>query len=354
MLSKQRHVELKKQDYNDVIYFDATIYNNNTEAGQQRSQIASFDTTLVGPLLNDPSEYYMAIARFSISHMEIPLYFFQIGFYSVSISDDAGATWNQQFLNYEILNSVQSKTSFGFEAGSLPVYYYEQIVTMVNNALEAAHVALAIAGPAPFITYNERETDRFTFYFPLEYIVDNNILIAFNSNLYQQFQFFKAFNNIYNDPNGADYVLQKIQMNAQLNRYENPLTNDPYFYYVQERPALYLFNEIQNLVFTSNKIPINREYLELSTRQNGRPISLPILADFVPDLSKGRDLSEYQFYPQGPYRLIDLTSDTPFNSLDIQISFVTRSGEVFPLYLEPGEVATVKLAFFKKDSNSWA
>ena len=362
MFKKSRpHIESKNDKTDSVIYFNGNIRNPYVDAGQQKAFLAKFDQSLAnGAVVDLPENYYLSIVRFSISHAAIPIYFFRDNFYSVTINN------TQVFLTY--IQSGNGYNAYGF-TGLQPVYYYQQITKMVNIALKAAHDAEFGVEPnqEPFMTYDP-VTEKFAMSIPsayvntgaYPYVFNVGRGISFNSNLFQQFQYFSATNNGLNQLLGKDYTLDLPTYSHFTNfvQYANPAAALPippaglvpaynYFRIIQERSALYLFNEIQSIVFSSSSLPTTKEFIGKNDG-SGNAGSVPILVDFVPDQSAPRDLSQYQYVPNGPYKLINLTNSIPITSFDYQIGLATRSDVIYPLYLEPGEVCQVKFAFIKK------
>jgi hypothetical protein len=336
------HIESKNNKTDSIVYYNANLYNNPVN---QEAKLAIFDQNISsGSIVDLPENYYMSIVRFSISHMVIPLYFFVDNYYSITLQSRAvPATINQQFLVYQ---SAGSYSQYGFNQ---PVFYYQQFVNMINKAFKDAITALGLVVDSIFIQY-DTTLEKFVIY------IDPNVWfpvatnpsvyrLYMNANLFQQLQLFNSTFNGYKQPNGTDYEIQFIIQPAFANLVT--IHGNDYLSYTQEKNALYLLNEIQSIVFTTASLNISKEYIGRNDG-TGRAGSLPILADFVPDLSAGRDLSQYQYVPNGPLRLINLTNTIPITSVDYQIGIKTRSGKIFPLYLEPGEVSEVKFGFFKK------
>lgn len=354
------HINSKSDVTDSVIYFNGNIRNTYTTAGSQQPFLAKFDQSLAsGAVVDVPENYYLAIVRFSISHAAIPIYFFRDNFYSITIGD------TQVFLTY--IDSGTGYNAYGF-TGLKPVYYYQQFVKMINIALRTAHIAeFADDDQEPFMEYDQL-TEKFIINVPADYVdtgagnypYDFIVSISFNSNLFQQLQYFSATNNGLNQPFGRDYTLNYPAYSHYTNfvQYADPTAALPvppaglvnafnYFKIVQERSALYLLNEIQSIVFSTSSLPTTKEFIGKNTGSSTAG-SIPILVDFVPDQSAARDLSQYQYVPNGPYKLINLTNSISVTSFDYQVGLATRSETIYPLYLEPGEVCQVKFGFFKK------
>ena len=339
--NSKAHIESKANKTDSVFYFNANIYND--PVGNQSAKIARFSQSISsGSVVDLPENYYLAIVRFAISHMLIPLYQFKDNFYSVTITREDGVNSTQVFLNY---SNIGNFSQYGY---TNPVFFYSQFANMVSEALKDAHTQLFPGDPAPFLHYGP-ETERFTLYVPddANYYdgVDTHATIHFNSNLFQQLQLINATFNGFNSALGKDYTINYFSDSLGFNLYTGG--TDPYYFFTQERSALYLLNEVQSIVFTSTSINVTKEFIGKNDGQ-GNVGSLSILADFVPDQSTGRDLSEYQYNVQGPPRLVNLTNTIPVTEIDYQIGIRFRDGTIVPLYLEPGETCEVKFGFFKK------
>ena len=356
------HQDSKVNKTDSVFYFNANIYNDPGKPDPlnplvltppQSAKIARFSQSISsGSVVDLPENYYLAIVRFAISHMLIPLYLFKDNFYSVTLR--FGGVDYPEFLTY------QTSGNFSQYGYNQPVFFYRQFADMLNNALNLVNAALP--GPQrseipPFVVYDEIE-ERFTLYLPTSYSPYNqDIRVYFNANLYQQIQLVSSVFQGYNQPNGKDYLITNrivpntlpvgtVPFNQVILVAAGPV-NVPFLTSTQERSALYLLNEVQSIVFTSTSINVTKEFIGKNDGQ-GNVGSLSIIADFVPDQSSGRDLSEYQYNVQGPPRLVNLTNTIPITEIDYQVGIRFRDGTIVPLYLEPGETCEVKFGFFKK------
>ncbi len=316
--------------HDDIIYYNAVSFNrsNNLER-------ASYFKTFGDNILDNCEQYYMAVTRFAISHMYVPLYFFQNGKYSVTINNSKVDLIYQPEGNY-----------FGFP-NNQPVFYYKTIQNMVNSALFTAFNNAAVGGgSAPFINYNPT-SEKFELYVNAQNIfaAPHQFNLYFNAPLFQQFQYFQAFFNGFNQPNGQDYKIYLVEDPADLNKVT--LGGVDYFKYIQEQPGLYLFNEIESILFLTNNIPVKAEYVGVQSGGN-ESVQVPILTNFIPDQSVARNLAQYQYYSNGNYKLINMTGNSKLNTVDFQLAIRTRSGEIVPLYLEPGESMSVSFVFAMK------
>jgi hypothetical protein len=333
--NSKAHIDSKANKTDSVFYFNANIYNDPSPP--QSAKVARFSQSISsGSVVDLPENYYLAIVRFAISHMLIPLYQFRDNFYYITIRV-GGVDYTKPL----IYDDSGNYSRFGYKQ---PIFYYSQLVFMINNALTLAYNdAVVAANLRSFIVYDEN-LERFAFY----YAENGTSDIYMNSNLFQQLQLFKATFMGYNQPNNKDYRLEAVIKPQDLNLVEPiPGSGNKFIVNYQVRPALYLLNEVQSIVFTSTSINVTKEFIGKNDGQ-GNVGSLSIIADFVPDQSSGRDLSEYQYNVQGPPRLVNLTNTIPITEIDYQVGIRFRDGTIVPLYLEPGETCEVKFGFFKK------
>lgn len=312
--------------FKDNIYYDARIYNNTN-----LDIPAEYNASRESFILDRPSDYYCFINRFSISHLTIPIFIFEENIYSVTIQNNLG-------VNFQTFLTFINRTS---DPDNRSIYYYNQFVEMINNALNLSLIAAGLLANDVFVRYDPI-TNLFSVLFNTAVDWTMNSLF-FSTRLFQLFQEFEANFLGYNSADGTDYqILEFDYGNNTVSAFGNM-----YFEMKQELQALYLWNAIQNIIFVSNSLPIRKEYITDSNNPNSDS-SRPIISDFVPNLNVGRDLSQFQFYQQGDPRLIDLISDSPINNLNFKIFYQFRDGTTTPLLLEPNEVVSVKFVFARK------
>ena len=310
----------------DVYYFNANIYNDQNDLIR-----ATFDRNFNDVFIGDGDKYYMSISRFAISHMSIPIMFWEANKYSVSVYDTIA--------NVEIQTFCAPVTTGAYaQFTGNPVFYYWQIQQSINTALRASYNLIPALAPhftPPFEFYMEQNLAAF-------------VNVSFNAPLFQLFQYFPAFFNGYNQPYGSDYTLFSSEKLDESNLVV--IGGNTYIKMTQEREALYLFNQIQSIVFYNRSLAITNEYGETKDYSpNASSLeSAPVMIDFVPNMNAARDLSEYQYYQTGRPHLIEIGNIKDINHFIFDIAVQGRNGKVYPLYLEPGETVKVKFAFYKK------
>ncbi len=362
----------------DKIYYNIEIAN--PVAHNLNFVTATYVENRVQSILNVPEEYYLTISSFTIPGSSIPILICPIqpnqpnpnlSIYSIDL------TYN----NIDYVEDVIFITSSPFLpilppnqppwSNNDPYYWifsYQWFMNLVNNALFNAFTALSAANPGLFphaaqLIFNST-TDLFSLIVPFEY-VSNGVDLYFNTNLYQLFNSFPALNFGVNLPNGKD---KRILLSTDANYiYNPPFPTDiisitagvnqiypPVQYYLvpEEFVSLQYWNSFKSIVFTTGTIPIKNEYVPgPDPTQSGQANFLPILTSFTPTLENAGDSrSQLQYFPQGPYRLINLTGTTPLNKFDVSIYWQDIEGNLFPILILPNQFALIKFLFIKKST----
>lgn len=123
-----------------------------------------------------------------------------------------------------------------------------------------------------------------------------------------------------------------------------------------------LWSPVQAIVFTTALMPVTNELTGIpnvfndnfngfNNGGNNRNVS-PVLTDIEIPLTRGDEFKPTIYYvPSSEYRLTDLQSNTPINSIQISAFWRDNYGRLHPLLLNAGCTATLKLMFRKKIFN---
>lgn len=332
---------------NDVSYFNISIVNNDVDRKK-----AIYNQILQVPLLNNPNEYFLSIVRFSIPGQGIPIFFFRENKYHVVLRY-GGVDFQTPVIYSPNINPLLNDNT---------IYSYNSFITMINTALLTSFNALKVAFPgappteAPYMQYNA-QTLLCSLYCQQSYdpVVAGapTIEIYFNNILYYFFDNFFIIRTGNQDPSYKDYkfVITNQRNNAITSDINNPAITggNPYYKFEQEYSTTYNWNDTKTISFKSGLFPVASEYVR--TGQNQTVASEKILTDFEPiqslsDPSGFRGVLQYQ--AQGVYRLIDIASQNPLKSIDLQITYKDELGDDHDLYIPHGSSITVKIAFIKK------
>jgi hypothetical protein len=336
-------IETRQELPDDVIYYNIIIPNTTNDL-----VVAKYNQISQVPILNKPDDYFMAIVRFGIPGSGIPIFIFDDNTYFITLK------YNGTPFTFPIIyNNVRSNHT---------IYSYNSFIDMINTTFQTAFSALKAEFPgappteAPFMQYNS-QTLLCSLYCQTSYdpvvagestieIIFNNILYYFFDNFYtlrigtqalnkQDYQF--VINNVHNNLITSD--INNLQITSM----------NPYYKFQQEYSTLYEFSDIKTISFASCLFPSSPEYAP--TVQNQILSSEKILVDFEP-LQSLSDPSGFrgvlQYYANGIYRLINLTSNSPLNTFDLQIYYKDNLGNTYPLEIPRNSSVSVKLAFIKK------
>lgn len=336
----------------DNVYVNTIIYNGTTKFIPCRFQINNDQA-----IINNPSDYYLAVVKFTVPGANIPLFTFNqtTNFYTVTLS----------YLNFDYQISliyIPDNTQNEFT-----VFSYQHFVDMINVALASSFTDLKTNNPGsvatfpPVMIFNQT-TQLFSILAPTKgYTGSNPISIYFNQNLNSFFESFEAVFNGLNTLNGKDVQITVEDKGNNLLFVQDPglnyngigysLTKLPagnYYSMSQEFPTLYLWNELQTIVIQSNGIPVRNEYLN-TQGSSGFNNQVSVLTDFSPSVTSGPEIrSQFQYIPNGQYRLIDLNGNIPIYSIGMDFKYSINDGSLNEILLSPGKSASCKLLFTRK------
>lgn len=378
---------MQKEDSTDNIYFNIEI-NNILKSGTENNQIpAQYFENTSQSILTDPSKYYLTIARFSVPGSAIPIFIMDIindqpnpnlTPYIICLSYN-GVDYPQNIIYYPLNNFTAPTTAVPQQQitnGYYYVYSYYHMIDMINIAFASSFNAMKTANPSapptqpPFVTYDP-ESQLISLVVQKEYYYNGitpTVDIYINANLLNTYLESIAANFYgYNQPNGKDFkfVIDLKYNNGypsdnsgkSINKYYTPGTTfsdlPDYLSYVQEYSMIQYWNSFKNIVFISGTIAVQGEYIPQKINSNissqGAVAFRPILTDFQPSLeTPGAGRTIMQYFPQGPYRLVDLVSTQPMNKIDISIFWQDKDDDLWPIYLNTNQSASVKLLFIRK------
>lgn len=340
--------KIEKSPKDDHIYYNVNLYNDTNE-----KIYARFQEFRSSAIIDSPKDYHLSIVRFQVPARNIPIFIFEEDGYNVTLSyggDDFTET-----VVYVPNNTI--------EPNNMTVRTYQAFLDMINTAFSAAFTALKVAHAgapptiAPYLIFNA-ETKLFSLivedlYDPV-YAMAATIEIYMN---YKLFHFFQTFPSIFMGYNNAkDFQIIAEDTHNNFNSFPGfpPVMGVDLLQITQELESIGLWNDLTGLVFTTMNIPVKPEYIPNLERQgtSSSNNNIRILTDFEPDRSgtSGEPTSalSYQFYPQGPYRFIDMLGEQPLQTLDCQVYWRSKNQTLHPLRIDPGDVFTLKMLLQRK------
>lgn len=313
----------------DITYFNA-YFRNRTNVPQQINYLQ----TRAQNIVDKANDYYLSVLRFDVPNTNLPFFYFQDNIYSVTIT--TAGTDKQIFLNYISVGEPGGNLN----PGARGVYYHQQFLDMLNLALETEwNQAPAAAGDPPVMVLNDDSK------FELRVDVASDSEIWFSRELYRFFLGIESIFGGYNQPNGKDQqILYKDNNN---NTFAGP-PGASYWGMEQETSTLYNWYDIRVIAIISNSMPCKQEYIGIIS--NNLTNEIQIIADYVPPymIEPNISKSEWIFHSINNRRIVDLISDNPLRTIDFRVIGLDRHGEIFPIFIAPGDSASVKFEFIKK------
>jgi hypothetical protein len=382
---QQKSRQLFDHEYIDVFAINA----NSIDALPVPVQ---FTQTRNLPFLYKPEDYYLSVVRFQIDTNSLPVFTCGIqinqgnrdlSIYSVTLSwtnpiapfqtfnEQSFLIWTPQDLASP-LPRPPSQTQNKIQDDSGGYYYcynYTYFIQVINttftmcfNALNAQVVGAGLVLPtthAPVMTWNN----------------DNNLavlnadLLGYNQNtgnfinIYMNLPLYQLFNTLpaYIEPFPA--ILGKnFKIDTDNFGFASvipfPFYNPTYdaLQVFQEQTSVNVWSPVNSIVFTSNTLPINSTQVcnpsvffnGISTNNNGNNSNIEqVITDFQ---AENRIFKNNVLYvPSGQNRYVDLMGTTPLYTIDINIYWKDKLGQLFPFRLSVGCSASIKILFERKE-----
>lgn len=343
----------------DNIYLNVRI-NSSAEDTKNYSSLASYSVNKEKPILNKPSDYYVAVTDFEIPASLIPLWIARV----VPNQPDPnkmtatftmvynGTTFGPLNVQYIPVNNdlapiqnqpYQVVTHYYF------VFTYNYLIQAFNNTLNDLFIAAGSPGGnqflPPYFSLNNKDKQG------LQLIVSD----AFINSGAQIF-----INNFAgNYLSGFDYYYDNItqllefkffKFNNICDQYGHYDVNGEYWIFEQQYYCLTEWDALKKIIIYTSSLPIKNQETS-STNLLSRDLNnqSPILFSFVPDYKTASGTRTTIYYEEKEqYRLTDLQSEIPLRKIDIQVAWQNNIGEIFPIYLQPYQCCNLQLGFFKK------
>jgi hypothetical protein len=291
--------------------------------------LTNYNETLTQPIIQNPSDYYLTVARFIIPGDSIPIVYCPI--IGGAAQTDPNLTpfivtlffggmpfvSNVQFFSLTGVSvpNAPSMNQPNFLRTDSPYYYvfsYQHIITMFNNALLASFNALKLAFPAappteaPFFIFDEiTQLIRLVVQNSYSEVIAGGPTIEIFMNAVSYFRFFVSFYTQffgYNQPNGMDF--QFIVPPTTVNQIPppgpataiRPLFNNAYTYPVlapaaAPPPQVQQMEQPREYTETLNNPPdyifLTQEFVSVEYWNTFKSIvftsaTLPLQAEYVP------------------------------------------------------------------------
>lgn len=338
------------------------------------------------PILNNPSDYFLSVTRFSLETASLPLLLPQVELnqpnpdklvYSFTMSYEYSGTVYEYKQNLIFIpqdkNQPTPAAPLVFQDLTSEYYYiysFMHFMNIVNNALQSCYnglnsLVIAAGGTLPSAYPVFCEFDPYTSRAILNAdqagyarTLANPIKLFMNTSLYTLFSSFEATIEGFSPAlNGKNYQIMIYSVNGS-NIYTLGSVN--YLQMYQEYSTSALWCPVSSIAFTTGTIPILPSqttapliFNSLTQTGTGNNSNItPMLTDFEVPLDTGSEYKPNIFYaPTSEYRLIDLVGNSPLSSLQISCYWKDNYGILHPFKLSSGCSASIKIMFRRKAFN---
>jgi hypothetical protein len=383
-------IKQKTRPLYDHEYID--VYALNVNSIDALPIPVQFTQTRNIPFLFSPQDYYLSVVRFQIDTNSLPVFTCAIQYdqgnlnlsiYSVTLSWTNPVapfqTFNQQsFVIWSPQDQASpiprppSATENKFQDNSGGYYYcynYSYWIQVINTtwttcfqALNTQVVAAGLVLPttnAPVFTWDSEANVGILNADLAGYNQNaaNKIDIFMNLSLYQLFNSLPAYIQPFPAALGKNFKIDTGNFgNAQVIPFPFYLPTYNALQVFQEQTAVNVWSPISSIVFTSNTLPINSTnickptiYLNgISTNNNGNNSGIEqVITDFQAENNIYKNSVLY--IPSGENRYVDLMGTTPLYTIDINMFWKNKEGELYPFRLSAGCSASIKVLFERKE-----
>jgi hypothetical protein len=368
----------------DNVYIDIKVSNN----GESNAVLMTYTQQKSEAIVDNPSEYYLSLVRWKVPGANFPILIMPIvegqpdpnlSAYTVTLETAVDTVQRNLYYTERSFDTPPAQDPLNANPRQIVssyyfIYEYQHVLDMVNQALYSAWFNLLgkpVGSEAPYMVYDVADgvfslVAQLSQYgvdilaTPIENpaippTYDADIKIFFNSKLQ------KLFNGLavkYFDNTTLGRDAQILVADYKNNTW--PLQNtlaffpSPYVFIKQQYSSISSWSPVQQILFQTSLIPIQAEYTSVNRLTLGGTVTAPvtnsykkILTDFEPlEDTTNKDVRQtLQYYPQGPYRLIDLTGTNPLQAVDLFVTWIDVFGNEYYATVPPYEEFTAKLLF---------
>ncbi len=354
------------------IYYDITI--TNFESSGSTLQPLRFSETRNNPLIYNSGDYSLSIVRFQLDTYNLPSFIADIVPYPNTDPNKMIETITMDYFdgtNYTTVGALNLEwvpTNQHIPTPSAPnplqdastEYYYgnsfRHYCDIVNNCLavltEQLKLALAPALDnmiAPLMVWNEDNLkaeilaqEEF-----FDWKTENRVNIYFNRALYAKFTSLPAYKNY----NATDGKIYNIYFKNDYETKHVTYGSTKFVKTSQEYSTISNWSPVSSIVFTTASMPVYATQLsEPIIYNNNSVINLKVPQNFskiISDMATN-DLCykpNLIYVPSAEYRMIDMFGTDDINTIDINVYWKDKKGNLIPFYLQSGASASVKLLF---------
>ncbi len=361
----------------DYIYYNFLVHNNTNE-----SQLAEFTETRQNAILASAKDWELAVCRFSIPSLFIPIFEWKPAIYWIGIQDGANPIRIVEVTLDRITNPVNAR--YGKY-----VYNYQYWIDCIQSALNVAYGVANNPPPgAAFPAGNSREPrilfndiDKLSIlapindgghdYFPSDGIngVATDVSLWMSQDLFLQFFSSLDYFNVANPPpyqfvvppvppyNPQPIINYKIRFNKRANNVfpasGAPPVNVKYpslGFQVTENasqfPCTFAWTKIRRIIFATTSIQVVNE--QIGATAEGNSIAQSMITDFELPIDQHPLNRQTIFYQPYKYRYMSILTEGEIRKMDVHVYAQTYDNlAITPIVIPPGHDINIKLQFRK-------
>jgi hypothetical protein len=386
---------------NEYIYYNANLVNPLSN----RSTVpCSFEQNFNKELIDDVSQYNLAITRFCVSTQNIPFWVCPIVqnqpnvnltpyYIRLHYTDAMSREANSGNINLLYVNTIDPPVTQNNGASYYFSYNKQDFINMINvaistamDALRANYIASYPSGVTypppvgaqfinglpnpdlPVFSYNE-SLQKFQIYFSANTWLSSSptgIHFFINDLLYPFLQM-PSMNTIQNTP---DYRIEVVINDNYYtpSYYSTPsysgLLTVPFVVVHSGHNTLGLFTPLNKIVFTSQSLQIASESVQPATAlfnsaspsEINQVVNQQIITDFQPDMTTqnlvNRDFIQFNQSLINSRLIPFSTNKAQLKRLDVIVYWSDKNNNLYPLLLYPDCAFDLKLCFVKKSARN--
>lgn len=374
----------------EKLYYDVIMSNVSNQNVQPIP--AKYSEARNQAYLDNPSEYWLSILKLTADTQSLPVWRCVIqpnspdanlSVYSITLT--YGGQEFQAYLRYESQNKgiftpsppslnggLQNNSTYYYD-----VYNYQYVPFLFNKTFQEAFAGLdALVGGGlptihpPVMTYDTTNKTAIIFADSSAYngaTTAGSIGIFFNSSTANLFSSFPLFITNLTSTNGKNFELQtKLFAETNLGQYPpvvpagSLLVQYTCYTLYQEIPTYQQWNPITAIVLTSTSLPvlpnntsgtltvndIRNATTTIPVNNSNNTLAIPILTDYS---TEGLYKNFLYYVPTSEYRRLQLYGATPLTSIDLELYWRDRLGNLNPFLLSSNTTITIKMLFEKKN-----
>ena len=349
------------------------IINNDTSNNIK----AAYDETLTDNILENMQDYQLQISRLKIPTVAIPLMIFETGAYVLSMSKQNLDGSSSFFHSQVVTNDVKTNT-FENEPVSNFIFYYNQFLTSINNALGNLYQTVVdnpnyaslfgndLLKNYPLFRLKPNSSslellvpccnDGVTVSSPFAPFTELGINIYMNNKL---FYFMTGFSAQFSssgfviDSNPQTVANYRFQLQPYLN--SSTVINDAAFYpdeatmynvVSNEFDCLNLWQTLSRIIITTT-VPLESEQI-ITRNDQGRFNNLSVLTDYEIENTTSAQREYIHFNANGSERFTNFKSTGYLDRFNFKIFFQTKQLQTFELIIAPTFEFSIKILFRRR------